>query len=57
MKNLSEMTGGVIIMCDSAKNNVFKKSFSKYFSKDSKGFLKLGLSANLTVIPSRQIKI
>lgn len=44
-------------MWDSAKNAIFKKSFSKYFSKDSKGNLKFALGGNLTVIPSRHIKI
>lgn len=44
-------------MCDSAKNAIFKKSFAKQFAKDSQGNLKFGSNANLTVIPSRHLKI
>jgi protein transport protein SEC23 len=57
MKSLAEMTGGNIVMADSCKNAVFKKSFTKLFERDNAGQLKLGTAANLTLLSSKGIKV
>ena len=57
MKSLAEMTGGNIVMADSCKNAVFKKSFIKLFERDASGQLKLGTAANITVMNSKGVKV
>ncbi len=51
------MTGGNIVMADSCKNAVFKKSFVKLFERDNAGQLKLGTAATLTLMSSKGIKV
>lgn len=57
MKSLSELTGGQILLADSAKNAIFKKSYAKMFEKDENGNMKFASFGILTVIPSKQLKI
>jgi protein transport protein SEC23 len=57
MKTLSDMTGGILVMTDSCKNAVFKKSFVKLFERDSAGQLKIGTSASLNLLCSQGIKV
>lgn len=57
MKSLCEMTGGTLVMTDSSKNAIFKKSFVKLFERDNNGQLKLGTSAVLSLISSKGIKV
>ncbi len=57
MKSLAESTGGNIVMTDSYKNAVFKKSYIKLFERDNAGQLKLGTAATLNLQVSKGIKV
>jgi len=57
MKSLAEMTGGNIVMADSCRNAVFKKSFVKLFERDAAGQLKLGTAATIMANNSKGVKI
>lgn len=57
MKTCSNMTGGHMVLGDSFNSSLFKQSFQRVFTRDSKGELKMGLNALIEVKTSKEIKI
>jgi protein transport protein SEC23 len=56
MKSLVECTGGYIVNCDSAANDIFKKSMLKMFDISEHSFKK-GTFGNIQVYTSRHVKV
>jgi protein transport protein SEC23 len=57
MKSLMNTTNGFIVLADSFSSSVFKQSFTRLFSKDGEGILKMGFNATLEVQTSRELKV
>lgn len=57
MKCCTNMTNGLMVMGDSFDSNLFKTSFQRIFSKDSKGNLKMAFNAILDVKTSRELRV
>jgi len=57
MKSCANQTGGVMVMGDSFKSALFKQTFQRVFSKDSKDEFKMAFNATLDIKCSREIKI
>lgn len=58
MKDMVQLTGGVVVQIDTFKNVVFKESLKRQFAPETdEGFLGLCSNASLEVIPSRDIKV
>lgn len=57
MKCCTNMTNGLMVMGDSFDSNLFKTSFQRIFTKDSKGNLKMAFNAILDVKTSRELKV
>eukprot|EP00830_Metopus_es_P019347 TRINITY_DN709_c0_g1_i1.p1 TRINITY_DN709_c0_g1~~TRINITY_DN709_c0_g1_i1.p1 ORF type:complete len:555 (+),score=100.08 TRINITY_DN709_c0_g1_i1:528-2192(+) len=57
MKSMSSMSGGSVVMADSFKNAVFKKSFIKLFERDNAGQLKIGTSGTISILSSKGVKV
>jgi protein transport protein SEC23 len=57
MKSLFEKTGGYYIMTDSFQNPVYKESFSKFFTVDDEGHLKMGFLGKLNIFTSKEFKV
>ncbi|KAJ3382722.1 GTPase-activating protein S23, partial [Lobulomyces angularis] len=57
MKGLVNFTNGLMILSDSFATEVFKQSFLRVFSKDSKGFLNMGFNATLEVQTTKELKV
>jgi len=56
MKQLSEKTGGYMVMGDSFCMSVFKESFRKVFDCDEAGYLQLGFNSRLQVFTSSECR-
>jgi hypothetical protein len=52
MRNLSNFTGGEIVLSDGFNTAIFKQSFIRLFSKNHEGFLNMGFNASLEVLVS-----
>ena len=50
MKNLVNMTGGLMILTDSFATSIFKQSFQRIFEKDEAGDLNMGANASLEIL-------
>lgn len=57
MKSLPHYTGGVIVLADAFTTSIFKQSFLRVFNKSEDGFLQMGLSGNLEVKLSKELKV
>ena len=57
MKSCCNMTGGNMVMGDSFNSALFKQTFQRVFSKDSKGEFKMAFNATVEVKCSRELKI
>lgn len=57
MKNLTSLTGGVLIMTDSFTTNIFKESFNKLFELNDEGAVDLHSRGNLTVLTSAALEV
>lgn len=57
MKFCPNFTGGHMVMGDSFNTSLFKQTFQRVFSKDSKGEFKMGFGATLEVKTSRELKV
>ena len=57
MKHCTNMTNGLMVMGDSFDSNLFKTSFQRIFTKDTRGNLKMAFNAILDVKTSRELKV
>lgn len=57
MKYCTNMTSGLMVMCDSFDSNLFKTSFQRLFAKDKKQNLQMAFNAVLDVKTSRGLKV
>jgi len=57
MKACCNMTGGNMVMGDSFNSSLFKQTYQRVFTKDSKGDLKMAFNANIEVKCSRELKL
>ncbi|XKL66528.1 hypothetical protein PGB90_009948 [Kerria lacca] len=57
MKSCVNSTGGLMVMGDSFNSSLFKQSFQRVLSKDTKNNLKMAFIANLEVKASRELKV
>lgn len=57
MKSLPHHTGGVIVLSDAFTTSIFKQSFLRMFNKDDNDNLSMGLSGNLEVKMSRELRV
>ncbi|XP_041353261.1 protein transport protein Sec23A-like isoform X2 [Gigantopelta aegis] len=57
MKFCPKHTGGHMVMGDSFNTSLFKQTFQRVFSKDSKGEFKMGFGATLEIKTSREVKV
>lgn len=57
MKYCVNSTGGLMIMGDSFDSSLFKTSFTRIFSKDDDGKLKMAFNAVLEIKTSRELKV
>merc|ERR1719411_2544358 len=57
MKACCNNTGGHMVMGDSFNSALFKQTFQRVFSKDSKGEYKMAFNATMDIKCSREIKI
>jgi len=57
MKSCTNNTGGHMVMGDSFNSTLFKQTFQRVFSKDTKGEYKMAFNATVDIKCSREIKI
>ncbi|KAK6183455.1 hypothetical protein SNE40_010934 [Patella caerulea] len=57
MKFCPKYTGGHMVMGDSFNTSLFKQTFQRVFSKDSKGEFKMAFGASVEVKCSREVKV
>merc|ERR1711962_492714 len=57
MRACCNMTGGNMVMGDSFNSSLFKQTYQRVFSKDTKGEFKMAFNATLEVKVSRELKI
>lgn len=57
MKQLTDSTGGVLLLTDAFSTAIFKQSYVRLFSKDEEGFLRMAFNATMTIKTSRQLKL
>ncbi|SCU80690.1 LAFA_0C00628g1_1 [Lachancea sp. 'fantastica'] len=57
MKQLTDSTGGVLLLTDAFSTSIFKQSFLRLFSSDEEGYLTMAFNANLSVKTSRDLKV
>ncbi|CCC68078.1 hypothetical protein NCAS_0A15200 [Naumovozyma castellii] len=57
MKQLTDATGGVLLLTDSFSTSIFKKSYLKLFEKDADGYLTMAFNANMSVKTSKELKL
>ncbi|KAL6926629.1 GTPase-activating protein S23 [Hanseniaspora valbyensis] len=57
MRQLTDSTGGVLLLTDAFSTAIFKQSYLRLFSKDSEGYLTMGFNGHLTVKTSPDLKV
>ncbi|KAJ5342691.1 hypothetical protein N7541_011815 [Penicillium brevicompactum] len=57
MKNLSNYTGGHMLLTDSFTSSQFKQSFIRVFDKDANDNLLMGFNASLEVLTTKELKV
>lgn len=57
MKQLTDSTGGVLLLTDAFSTAIFKQSYLRLFSKDEEGYLKMAFTGNMTVKTSKDLKL
>lgn len=57
MKNLTNQTGGTLLLSDAFTTSIFKQSFIRLFSKDSEGYLLMGFNGTMDIKTSRELKV
>jgi len=57
MKNITGLTGGVLIMTDSFTTNIFKETFNKIFELNEEGMVDMHARGNLTVLTSSALEV
>ncbi|EGV65809.1 hypothetical protein CANTEDRAFT_96903 [Yamadazyma tenuis ATCC 10573] len=57
MKDLCNLTGGVLLLTDAFTTSIFKQSFLRLFNKDEEGFLSMGFNGILDIKTSKELKV
>ncbi|CCF56334.1 hypothetical protein KAFR_0B00340 [Kazachstania africana CBS 2517] len=57
MKNLTDLTGGVMLLTDAFSTAIFKQSYLRLFAKDEEGYLKMAFNGIMTVKTSKDLKV
>ncbi|KAL6950738.1 GTPase-activating protein S23 [Hanseniaspora vineae] len=57
MQNLTDTTGGVLLMTDAFSTAIFKQSYLRLFSKDVEGYLTMGFNGSMCVKTSKDLKL
>ncbi|CAL9734501.1 protein transport protein Sec23p [Monosporozyma servazzii] len=57
MKQLTDSTGGVLLLTDAFSTAIFKQSYVRLFSKDDDGYLKMAFNGNMAVKTSKSLKL
>ena len=57
MKQLTDSTGGVLLLTDAFSTAIFKQSYLRMFSKDEEGYLKMAFNGNMAVKTSKELKL
>lgn len=57
MRSLSKETGGIMVLADGFKAEVFQQSLYKIFEKDEQGSYQFGLNATVQVVTSVELRI
>lgn len=57
MKELSNLTGGALLLSDAFTTSIFKQSFLRLFNKDEEGYLSMGFSGTMDIKTSRELKV
>ncbi|ODV69300.1 hypothetical protein HYPBUDRAFT_100895 [Hyphopichia burtonii NRRL Y-1933] len=57
MKNLTNLTGGTLLLSDAFTTSIFKQSFLRLFNKDSEGYLLMGFNGTFDIKTSRELKV
>lgn len=56
MQQLSNVTGGALVLSDAFTTFIFKQSFLRLLSKDEEGYLQMGFNGNFEVKTSNELK-
>ncbi|CCD26928.1 GTPase-activating protein SEC23 NDAI_0J00360 [Naumovozyma dairenensis CBS 421] len=57
MKQLTDATGGVLLLTDAFSTAIFKQSYLRLFSKDEEGYLTMAFNGTMSVKTSRDLKV
>lgn len=57
MKDLCNLTGGVLLLTDAFTTSIFKQSFLRLFNKDDDGFLSMGFTGVMDIKTSKELKV
>lgn len=57
MKQLTDSTGGVLLLTDAFSTAIFKQSYLRLFAKDEEGYLKMAFNGNMAVKTSKDLKV
>ncbi|SCW04610.1 LAFE_0H17348g1_1 [Lachancea fermentati] len=57
MKQLTDSTGGVLLLTDAFSTSIFKQSFLRLFSSDEEGYLTMAFNGTMSVKTSRDLKV
>ncbi|SCU91189.1 LAMI_0E05050g1_1 [Lachancea mirantina] len=57
MKQLTDYTGGVLLLTDAFSTSIFKQSYLRLFSNDEEGYLTMAFNGNMSVKTSRDLKV
>ncbi|CCK71056.1 GTPase-activating protein SEC23 KNAG_0F03920 [Huiozyma naganishii CBS 8797] len=57
MKQLTDSTGGVLLLTDAFSTAIFKQSYTRLFSKDEEGYLKMAFNGIMSVKTSKDLKL
>ncbi|CCH59325.1 hypothetical protein TBLA_0B04910 [Henningerozyma blattae CBS 6284] len=57
MQNMTNKTGGVLLLTDAFSTAIFKQSYLRMFSKDEEGYLTMAFNGTLSVKTSTDLKL
>ncbi|EDO19247.1 hypothetical protein Kpol_1050p107 [Vanderwaltozyma polyspora DSM 70294] len=57
MQQLTDVTGGVLLLTDAFSTAIFKQSYLRVFAKDEEGYLKMSFNGQMAVKTSKDLKL
>ncbi|CAH6720466.1 protein transport protein Sec23p [[Candida] jaroonii] len=57
MKELSNLTGGTLLLSDAFTTSIFKQSLLRLFNKDDEGYLAMGFNGTFDIKTSKELKV